>query len=298
MHKNPFAQSPQYWQVTFDTTSELAAVAQDALSDMCLSVSMFEADEAANIWSMELLFSDAPDMKELERCLMVLCKMQDAEVPEMTLGKTRQVDWLAEVARSFPPLRVGRFYIHGAHVEEAAPHGSIAIQVEAGAAFGSGEHGTTSGCLLALELLHRKMHAIKILDMGTGSGILAIAAAHLWHSPVLAVDVDPIAVQVTKDNIAINTVRQWVQADVSDGYKSKIVKDCAPYDIIIANILARPLVAFAAPMAKQLADGGYVILSGLLVSQEQYVLHAHQLQGLRLKKRFAREGWSTLLLQK
>lgn len=297
-HHNPFAQHAQYHQITFPMTPEAAQMAQDTLSDMCLSVACFEVDEQKRIWQVEMLSGDAPDMEELKRRLMLICSIHKIDMPELAIGKTRAVDWLAEVAKSFPPLHVGPFYIHGSHVEESPPVGVIPLHVDAGAAFGSGEHGTTSGCLEALHLLSKRKHYHNILDMGTGSGILAIGAAYLWRVPVLAVDVDAVAVRVARENAAINHVSAFVKCAVSNGYNSNIVKKSGPYDVIIANILARPLVAFAKQASENLADDGYLILSGLLCSQERYVLHAHQQQGLQLKKRFVREGWSTLLLHK
>lgn len=139
---------------------------------------------------------------------------------------------------------------------------------------------------------------MKILDMGTGSGILAIAASKLWNADILAVDIDPIAVAVTQENVRINREHRAITSAVSDGYQSAIVKKFGACDIIIANILARPLMRFAPALARALTPGGYCVLSGLLVDQEAMVLAAHRTQGLRLVKRFRYEGWSTLVLLK
>lgn len=295
---NPFAQSPQYWRVVFEVHADAAGTAEEAFNDVALAVSGFETDEANHIWTFELLCGDAPDMEDIRRRLLLLSALHGVAMPLPQLHKVEQVDWLAQVARSFPPLSIGRFYVYGSHVEEAPPAGSIPIRVDAGAAFGSGEHGTTRCCLEALDWLSRKRQFRTLLDMGCGSGILAIAAAKLWKTHVLAVDIDPVAVRVTQENAQINREATRVLAAVSDGYGGDRVKKAAPYELIVSNILARPLIAFAPDLTRHLADGGYAVLSGLLVSQEQQVLSAHVMQGLKMEKRFVHEDWCTLVLQK
>lgn len=295
---NPFAQSPVYWKVAFPLPSAAVATAEQSFGDIALAVSNFVADEEKEIWAIELLFGAAPDMEEIRRRLFVLSALHGVSIPEPQLQKVEQQDWLAKVAQSFPPLSIGRFYVYGSHVEEVFPPGSIPIKVDAGAAFGSGEHGTTRCCLEALDWLSRKRGCRKILDMGTGSGILAIAAAKLWKTDVLAVDIDPVAVRVTQENARINKEHARITAAVSDGYASDKIKRGAPFDLILSNILARPLIAFAPDLARNLASDGVAVLSGLLTSQEQQVLSAHLMQGLKLEKRFVHKEWCTLLLRR
>lgn len=295
---NPFAQSPQYWRVTFTIPSSAAGTSEDAFNDITLAVSGFETDEANQIWTFELLFGEEPDMADIGRRLLLLSALHGVEVPQAELKKVVQEDWLKQVARSFPPLSIGRFYIYGSHVEEAPPAGSIPIQVDAGAAFGSGEHGTTRCCLEALEWLSKKRRFSSILDMGCGSGILAIGAAKLWKTNVLAVDIDPVAVQVTNDNVAINRETVRISAAVSDGYDCEKINRGKPFDLIVSNILARPLIAFAPDLVRNLADDGVAVLSGLLTSQEAQVLAAHKMQGLSLDKRFVHQEWCTLVLKR
>lgn len=297
-HPNPFQQSPQYWRVVFTIHADAAGTAEEAFNDVALAVSGFETDEANGIWTFDILFGEEPDMAEIQRRLLVLSALHDARASEPELQKVEQEDWLAKTARSFPPLSIGRFYVHGSHVEEAPPVGSIPIQVDAGAAFGSGEHGTTSCCLEALDWLNRKRSFKRILDMGCGSGILAIAAAKLWKTDVVAVDIDPVAVRVTEENARINGEATRIIAGVSDGYSGDKVKKGAPYELIVSNILARPLIAFAPELYRNLEDGGFAVLSGLLTSQEQQVLSAHVMQGLKLEKRFLNGEWCTLVLKK
>jgi ribosomal protein L11 methyltransferase len=296
MKTNPFAQSPHYWKVHFTIPAAAAGTAEEAFNDIALSVSGFETDEANHIWTFDILCEEIPDMDDIGRRLMLMATLHNVPLPKAMLEQVVQQDWLAAVARDFPPLVIDRFYVHGSHVAEKPPAGSIDIQVEAGAAFGSGEHGTTSCCLKALGWLARQREFVNILDMGCGSGILAIAAAKLWRSDVLAVDIDPVAVRVTQENIAINRVQNHVKAAVSDGYQSDRIKRCDRFDLIISNILARPLVAFAPDLAFNLAPGGYAVLSGLLSSQETMVRTAHTMQGLKLKKRFIGGEWCTLVL--
>ncbi len=295
---NPFAQSRKYWKISFVLTGALHEVVENSFEGMALAVSGLEKDEAKDLWTYELLCDDMPDMTEVQRRLLVLSALCDMETPKPEISQVESEDWKTQVARSFPPLTIGRFFIHGAHVTERGGIGSIPIQVDAGAAFGSGEHGTTRGCIEALEFLGRQRHYKNILDMGCGSGILAIAAAKLWNAEVFAVDIDPIAVQVTEENIAINRVTREVTAAVSDGYSNERVKRKAPYDLIVSNILARPLVKFAPQLAQHLAEGGAAVLSGLLVSQETQVRAAHQMQGLTFVRRIAHGDWCALVLKK
>ncbi len=295
---NPFAQSPEYWKVTFPLSAGAAVEAEQAFDDITLAVSGFETDEEKGIWAFELLCAAKPDMADINRRLFVLSKLHDMPPPQPTVEKLKQTDWLAKVARDFPPLAIGRFYVYGSHVKDAPPAGSIPIKIDAGAAFGSGEHGTTRCCLEALDWLARSHHFRRILDMGCGSGILAIAAAKLWKAPVLAADIDPIAVRVTQDNVRINREQGYVTCTVSDGYAGDQVRRSGPYDVIVSNILARPLVKFAPDLANHLAGNGIAVLSGLLTSQETQVLSAHLMQGLKLKKRFVYNEWCTLVLSR
>ncbi len=294
--QNPFVQRAIYWQLLFTLPAAAVGTAEDAFSDIATSVSNFETDEENGIWSFELIFDAKPDMEDINRRLFVISELHGVATPVPSLAQLQQEDWLSQVARDFPPLAIGRFFVHGAHVMEKPRAGSIAIQVDAGAAFGSGEHGTTRCCLQALEWLSHSRKFRNILDMGTGSGILAIAAAHLWKTNILAVDLDPVSVRVTQDNNRINRVQKFINTGVSDGYSSAQVQRGAKYDLIIANILARPLIAFAKDLSENLAEGGVAVLSGLLVSQSKHVLAAHRMHGLSLKRKFVYHDWCTLVI--
>lgn len=294
---NPFAQSPGYWKVTFQLPADAVSTTEESFNDMTLAVSAFETDEPNHIWTMELLCGSPPDMDEVQRRLLVICKLHNIEMPKTDMQKLEQQDWLAAVARGFPPLSIGRFYVHGSHVSEV-PVGAIAIKVDAGAAFGSGEHGTTRCCLEALDWMGRNRVVRRALDMGCGSGILAIAIAKLWRADVLAVDIDPVAVRVSQTNVQVNRETARVTTAVSDGYNCEQIRKVGRFDLIMSNILARPLIKFAPDLEKHLAPGGMAVLSGLLVDQEQQVLSAHLMQGLKLHKRFVHEDWCTLVLKR
>lgn len=294
--RNPFAQSKQYWTVRFLLPAKAAQMAADSFSDLALSVSSFEVDEAQHIWSAELLFDGPPDSQELKRRLILLCALHQTELPKIETARLEQKDWQGQVAQSFPPIRAGRIFVHGAHSKAEVPYGVIPVQVDAGAAFGSGDHGTTRCCLLALDWLAAKRQFARVLDMGCGSGILAIAAAKLWNAEVVASDIDEVAVRVTKDNIRINQVSQHITALVSDGYANPAIRRVAPYNLIISNILARPLVQLAPKARAHLAPGGMMVLSGLLRDQERFVAQAYHQQRLYIKKRFIDGGWCTLVL--
>jgi ribosomal protein L11 methyltransferase len=205
-------------------------------------------------------------------------------------------DWLAENRRDFPPQRIGRFFIHGSHWHGILPASAIAIEIDAATAFGTGEHPSTRGCLLALEDLARRHRFRRPLDIGTGSGILAIAAARRLHRRLIAGDIDPEAVRVARHHTRRNGLAGQVRIVRAAGYRSRALRP-ATYDLIFANILARPLALMARDLKRAIAPGGVAVLAGLLPRQEALVLTAHRAQGLRLERRVVIEGWSTLILR-
>lgn len=223
-----------------------------------------------------------------------------ALVAKFTIEELEDRDWLAESYRALPPITIGSFFVYGSHYDGQKPDDKIPLLIEAATAFGSGEHGTTSCCMLAIE--HVKETGFmprNILDMGCGSGILAAAAAKLWPDvPVFAADNDEECVRVTKLHVESNDIAN-ITSYVSEGYEeqSAVWKD-APYDFIIANILAGPLIDMAAEQSKAVASNGYLILSGTLQEQGQRVLDAYTPHGMTLVKTYPKDEWVTLLLQK
>lgn len=205
--------------------------------------------------------------------------------------------WLARSYASFPEQRVGRrFALRGSHLRGPTVPGRITLVLDAGAAFGSGEHGSTRGCLRALEALAPRRPR-RVLDLGTGSGVLAMAAARLWHRRVLAADVDPWAVRVAAANARQNRLAPLLRCVRANGWQGPVVRGGGPYDLVLANILARPLCAMARDLARHLAPGGRVVLAGLLAGQARAVLAAHRRGGLALVARLAEGPWTTLILR-
>ena len=220
----------------------------------------------------------------------VACTPERHSIPE--------TGWLARTREAFPEQRIGaRFAIRGSHLAREKAAGRISLTLDAGMAFGSGEHGSTRGCLLALETL-APVRPYRILDLGTGSGILALAAVRLFHRKVLAADNDSEAVRAARHNAASNGLAPSVRVILAEGWRARAIQSSAPYDLVLANILARPLIAMAEALARHLAPGGRAVLAGLLDRQAPMVLAAHRRAGLVLVRRIGLEGWTTLILKR
>jgi ribosomal protein L11 methyltransferase len=286
------------WRLAVGAPDEAAADAfASALGEVATAVTAFEA-EPKGPWLVQGFVQGKPDMALLEATLAMAALGHGLEEPDLAAEALPDVDWLKLNQESFPPLRVGRYYVYGSHVEAPVPAGAIGLKIDAATAFGTGEHATTYGCLAALDRLARRGRRRHILDMGTGTGILAIAAAKTWRAPALACDIDRNSVRVAEENMAVNGVSGMVTCRPSDGYAAPDVGARAPYDLIFANILARPLAAMAPDLSRHLAPGGVAILSGLLAQQERYVHAAHRGAGLVFRGRIARNGWHTLVYAK
>lgn len=278
------------WRVVIELTDATAIdLIAAAVGEECEAISAFEAGAG---WHVEGLSRAKPNVALLEASLALILK----DPPAIAVGRVPPRDWVTENQAGFPPLRAGRFFIHGSHYRGAIPRDAIPILIDAATAFGTGEHATTRGCLLATAHVARRPR--RILDMGCGTGILAIAAAKRWRMPVLACDIDPEAVRVTRINARRNRLARAIHAATAPGYRRRSIAGRAPYDLVFANILARPLIEMAADLARVLAPGGVAVLSGLLARQETAVLAAHRAQGLYLVARIALEGWHTLVVAK
>ena len=268
----------------------------DALAEALPAVARDEPPpgEPAHI---EAFATRRPDVAALSVRLALLSAALGFREPEIRLDPVPPVDWAAAAYESFPPLRIGRWFIRGAHYGRAVPAGAIGLRVDAATAFGTGEHPTTAGCLLALQRLPPR-RVDRALDMGCGTGILAFAMARLWPAAhVLAVDLDPEAVRVARRNARANALHRRVCALLGGGY-GPAVRRQGPYDLVVANILARPLIALAPPLARNLAPGGRAVLSGLLHGQARAVLAAHRRQGLVLRAHTRIGAWTTLVVAK
>ncbi len=266
-----------------------------ALAAACAVVGFFQ-DEARGVWRVEGV--KAPGEKEAELGLaMALAAAASCVTAPLLRGRTPAGGWLARTSAAFPEQRIGRrFAIRGTHLAPARIPGRIVLALDAGVAFGSGEHGSTRGCLRALERISRRPR--RILDLGTGSGVLAMAASALFHRPVRATDIDPWSVRVTRQNAAANRLGPRIHVRRADGWRDRVLARESPYDLVLANILARPLCAMARDLAHHLAPGGTAILAGLLARQARMVLAAHRRQGLVLQYTLAEGEWTTLVLRR
>ena len=262
----------------------------------CRTVGLFLTDEVRRIWTVEGVRQLGQGEQGLQSGL-ALAQMLTGETPELQRRPVEAGGWLARTHSSFPEQRVGRrFAIRGTHLPAAQVPGRITVVLDAGVAFGSGEHGSTRGCLRALERVAFRKPS-RILDLGCGSGILAMAACKLLHQPALATDIDGWSVRVANENAVANGLRGRLRCRVATGWQPA-ARAGAPYDLVFANILARPLCAMAASLAENLAPGGTAILAGLLSTQVRMVLAAHRRVGLTLEQILQEEAWATLLLRK
>ena len=267
-----------------------------ALQTVCSTVGLFR-DEATDTWRVEGVREAGAGEEELTGALALASAASGVEPPALHAAPVEAEGWLARTAESFPEQPIGhRFLVRPTHLPDPRTHGRIVLRLDAGLAFGSGEHASTRGCLLALErIAHRRPR--RALDLGTGSGILALAAAKLLRRPVLATDIEPWSVRVAAENARLNGERRLVSARLADGWRHRTVR-AGRYDLVFANILARPLCAMARDLALRLAPGGTAILAGLLGTQARMVLAAHRRQGLVLEARHDVGPWTALVLRR
>jgi ribosomal protein L11 methyltransferase len=286
---------PQLWRIALVADARSQAAYAAALEEIAASISAFESGPGG-AWRIEALTTSEPDRAAIEAQLASAAAALDLHVPEIDIGPLPKVDWLAENRRAFPPLAVGRYFVFGSHYGGAVPAGARAIELDASIAFGSGEHATTRGCLLALDRLSRARRVRRVLDVGCGSGILAIGAARSWPARVVASDIDRDSVRLAAENMRRNAVAGRVKVLRSDGLAR--VRPRRGYDVVLANILARPLCRLAGPISRAVRAGGTVVLSGLLAGQESEVRGAYRGRGLKLSRRIPIGGWHTLVFRR
>ncbi len=274
--------------------AEAAGAVFAMLDELAAAVSAFET--IPEEWRLEAYPRASVLTPELSARLALAAAAAGGELAEIAEERLLDRDWLAENQLAFPPLRIGRFFVYGSHYRGNVPAGAIGIALDAATAFGTGEHPSTRGCLIALEALARLRRIAAPLDIGAGTGILSIAAARLLHRKVWASDIDPGSVAVARHNIAGNGVASLVRVRRAPGYRSRGLRR-RRHDLILSNILARPLALLAADLARALAPGGRAVLSGLLRRQEAIVLAPHRGLGIVLERRVVIDGWSTLILR-
>lgn len=292
-----------------DYTEESLMTLSEALFDITDGSSARRADnDHENAWIIEWYCAEGitPVPAEFILRLSIQGKIRNIPMPlkeqDLIVAEVPDENWLEKVYEQLAPFSVGPFYIYGSHVKDAPPEGQIPLLIDAATAFGSGEHGTTKGCLQAmLDLKGRGICPWNVLDMGTGSGILAIAAYKLWHTPITAVDIEEESVRVAGHYRDMNSVpegKTGMLCAAGDGFRTEIVQERKPFDLIIANILAGPLKDMVADLIGVADKNAYVILSGMLIKQADEVLAVYEQQGCTLKSRFDIGKWSTLVLHK
>jgi ribosomal protein L11 methyltransferase len=252
-------------------------------------------DTASGGWDITMHFGEPPDEAAVRQ--LVALASDEASAAAVRFEPVEEKDWVKASLEGLQPVEAGRFLVHGAHDRHRVAGNKIGIEIEAALAFGTGHHGTTRGCLLLLGHVLRDQRPRRVLDLGTGTGVLAIAAAKALRQRVLASDIDRRAAIVARDNARLNGAGNWVEAICATGFGAREFKSRGPFDLVLANILANPLKRLATPMRAHLDPAAMVILSGLLPAQANGVTAAYRANGLVLQKRIELEGWTSLLLR-
>lgn len=272
------------------TDAEAAADAIDAHPAFeGATYSILEEDEDKGVWRIDAFPVSADEAKGIEAALRSFPL-------KVAVEPLADEDWLAMSLSGLPPVRAGRFFVYGLHDQGAVPPSAVALRIEAGAAFGTGHHGTTVGCLKAFDDLLKSRRFERVLDVGAGTGVLAIAAAKTGSKVAVGTDIDAPSVRIAVENAAVNGAgARFVHAS---GLNHRLVAEHGPYDLVFANILAPPLVALAQDIRGALKPGGIAILSGLLRTQERRVKAAYLSRGFRVRERLYRDAWATLVLDR
>ena len=246
-------------------------------------------------WGITVHFAEAPDQSSIRDLVGVAAG--DEIAGEISFDTVEAKDWVKATLEELVPVRAGRFVVHGRHDRARVAPNKLGIEIEAALAFGTGHHGTTRGCLMLLDQVLKAYMPRRVLDLGTGTGVLAIAAARALHRHVLASDIDPLSAQVARDNARLNQVGDLVESVRATGFSAPQFAAHRPFDLVLANILANPLRELATPMSRHLAPSALVVLSGLLPHQAQGVIAAYRARGLVLVRHIQIEGWSSLLMR-
>ena len=268
------------------------AEALELLETAPMGVGQLEVEDGKGVWEVSGYFVDRPDPAGLA----LLAAMHGA--PDFVVSKVPDRDWVAQVRRELTPVHAGRFVVFGSHDAECVPTNKTGLLIDAAMAFGTGHHGTTTGCLESLDALERQGFApMRVADIGTGTGVLAMAAAHLWPATILASDIDPLAVETARANFRANHLSPRIRAITAPGFRHRDLLSAGPYDLVAANILANPLKRLAPDMARMVTPGGYIVLSGILNRQAQGVTNVFQGHRFASIARRIVGEWSTLTLR-
>ncbi|EKE10106.1 MAG: ribosomal protein L11 methyltransferase [uncultured bacterium] len=279
-------------QLEYPLSPDLANELSCLLEEDVVAFSWYENKQLE--WISQLIFEGSQEVK-LKNKISKFFNENGLKWADLHSSPVQERDWLLDVYKNFPPLYLGKFYIYGLHIQEALPKDMLPLCINAATAFGSGQHESTEGCLRALSELAEQYTFSQPLDMGCGSGILALAMASLWKVPVIACDNDIEAVRITQQNAHVNHLEAYVKPLLSEGFS--IIQNQS-FDLITANIMARPLCQMAGDMLKALSFNGFIILSGLLNSQAEGVIDVYRSHGVKLVDQLFIGDWSTLIMRK
>jgi ribosomal protein L11 methyltransferase len=289
----------------FTETSALARLVTDADTARRLSDGLMEAFdtgetvvatyEEADAWAVEIYFEHPPDPDGVRTLVRDIAGDAAGECLAFTTVAER--DWVAQSLAGLAPVPAGRFVVHGGHDRRRVPPNRIGVEIEAALAFGTGHHGTTRGCLLALDRILRRQRPRRVLDVGCGTGVLSIAAALATRGQVQAGDIDPVSVRVARDNVRLNHAGAYVRVVTANSLADRRMRARAPFDLVFANILLGPIRRLAAPIRRVAASGACVVISGLLSSQAAAALASYRALGFVLERRIVLDGWVTLVLK-
>jgi ribosomal protein L11 methyltransferase len=268
---------------------------EEAFEDDGFPVTQEETPAYSENWTIDTIMFDVEPDEAIARVRDVLGS-DGFGAPIEASVLDMDTNWIAMSEEIRKPVEAGRFFVHGRHDRDRRPPNTINLEIDAEFAFGTGHHATTWACLVALDRLLKQRRYERPLDLGTGTGVLALAIARVLHVPVIATDIDPVAVQIAAQNVALNGGLGLVECIVADGMKARRLAEAAPYDLVVANILARPLTRLAAPIARALAPSATVVLSGLRTSDASMVLSAYRMQGLYLADSVTKDDWMALIL--
>jgi ribosomal protein L11 methyltransferase len=275
------------------STAEGLALALEALEPEPTGIGVFEVEDGSGLFEVAAYFTDEPDRAGLAVLAMV------HGVQDFNVSDVPDEDWVAKVRRDLPPVDAGRFFVYGSHDADKVPAGKVPLLIEAAMAFGTGHHGTTLGCLRAFDrMVDAGFVPQNAVDIGCGTAVLAMAAAHISPNVVLASDIDPTAVEVAAANVAANNLTGRVDCLIAAGFDAPALAQAAPFDLVFANILKGPLIAIAEDMAKATQPGGTAILSGILNEQADAVVEVYARAGFNEARRDSIVDWTTLTLTK
>ncbi|WP_339111932.1 50S ribosomal protein L11 methyltransferase [Thioclava sp. GXIMD2076] len=287
---------PTYTAFTTLSDRDLADALEERVGEIepaPYGTGVFEIEDGSGRYEIGAYFTEKPN----EIALALLAAVHGAQ--DFVVSELPDQDWVAHVRRELAPVAAGRFFVYGSHDADKVPEGAIALKIDAAMAFGTGHHGTTLGCLLALDALEKDgFHAKNTVDIGCGTAVLGMAAAKIWPETVLASDIDPIAVETARANVEGNDLAGRVICLEAAGFGNPALAEAAPFDLIFANILKGPLLALAPDMGRNCAESGYAILSGILHEQADDVVSAYEAEGFSLRQRNEHGDWTTLVLQR